>query len=174
MARRTRSIPGGFVYHVCNRGSRKGDLFDSCEEFSFFLQLLNQARGKHPMRIIAYCIMRTHLHLLLWPFGDGDLAIFMHWLATTHAVVWHRWRNNVGTGAVYQSRYVSVPISDGRHYFTALRYVERNASEANIVERAELWPWSSASQLVVPCPSFTLDEGPYRRPTNWLTLLNLS
>jgi putative transposase len=124
------------------------------------------------MRIIAYSLMRTHFHLFLWPFGDGDLVTFMHRLTTTHAMRWHRARGSVGTGAVYQSRYVSVGIEDGRHYFTALRYVERNALEANLVRRAEDWHWCSAWQIASEEPTFVLDDGPYPRPANWLDLLN--
>ena len=170
MARKHRWTPGGYVYHVCNRGSRKGGLFDSYGDYDQFVTLLQRARGKNPMRIIAYCLLRTHIHLLLWPASDGDLSRFMHWLTSVHAMQWHQAHGSRGTGAVYQSRYVSVGIGDGRHYFTALRYVERNALSANEVQRAHDWRWCSAcaeSPLIV-------DPGPYERPANWLELLNQS
>src|SRR6266571_3878204 len=67
MARRRRLTPGGYVYHVCNRGSRKGVLFDSCEDYESFIRLMEHARRKFQMRIIAYCLLSTHLHFLLWP-----------------------------------------------------------------------------------------------------------
>jgi len=149
-------------------------LFDTCEDFDAFLTLLDEAREKMPMRIIAYCAMKTHFHLLLWPEGDADLPRFMHWLTTTHACRWHRQRGSVGTGAVYQSRYVSVPIADDKHFFTALRYVERNALEANLVDRAEVWPWSSAFQLVAAQGGCLVDDGPVDRPPNWIDVLNLA
>ena len=172
MARPKRWAPGGFVYHVCNRGSRKGVLFDTCEDYQSFLDLLERAREKHGMRIIAYCLMRTHFHLLLWPAGDLDLPLFMHWLTTTHAIRWHWMRGTVGTGAVYQSRYLSKGIEDGRHYFTALRYVERNAYAAGIVTAAEHWPWSSACTRADRGRRPLLSPGPYLRPSNWRDLLN--
>ena len=158
------------MYHVCNRGSRKGVLFDSYEEFASFLALIRRACTKLPMRIIAYCLMRTHFHLLLWPSGDDDIPRFMHWLTATHARHWHESRGSIGTGAVYQGRYVSVPITDGQHYFTALRYVERNAREAGIVLTAERWPWSSASRE--RDGDVQLSPGPYIRPSNWTEILN--
>ena len=161
-------VPGGFVYHVCNRGSRKGVLFGGYKDFGAFVRLLERAREERPMRIIAYCLLRTHLHLLLWPAADGDLSRFMHWLETVHAIEWHRKRGTRGTGAVYQSRFVSVGISEDRHYYTALRYVERNALAAKRVKRAQDWPWCSASRR----SPLTLDAGPYPRPTNWLAILN--
>lgn len=172
MARRRRSSPGGFVYHVCNRGSRKGVLFDTCEAYSAFLRLMDEARSQRPMRIIAYNLMRTHFHFLLWPKGDRDLPRFMHWLTTTHAIRWHRDHGSVGTGAVYQSRYQAIPIRDERHLFTAWLYVERNALTAHLVARAEDWPWSSAARPECASSTFVADSCPYPRLPNWVDLLN--
>jgi putative transposase len=160
------------VYHVCNRGSRKGLLFETCEDFDNFERLMDEARTKRPMRITGYCLMKTHVHFLLWPKEDGDLWRFMHWLTATHARRWQLQRGSVGTGAVYQSRYVSVPITDDRHLFSALRYVEKNALEAGLVQRAEDWRWCSAWQTVAPSPTFIVDESPFPRLTNWLDILN--
>jgi putative transposase len=74
-------------------------------------------------------------------------------------------------GAVYQSRYFSRAIDEGRKFFTALRYVERNALEAKLVKRAEEWPWSSV-WAGSPASRFVVDEGPFARPSNWLDILN--
>lgn len=98
------------------------------------------------------------------------MSAFMHWLTTVHAMQWHKLHGTAGTGAVYQSRFVSVGISDGVHYLTALRYVERNPIAANLVKRAEDWRWSSAAHLHNP-DHWPLDEGPLARPANWLDFL---
>jgi len=172
MARRHRSTPGGYVYHVCNRGSRKGVLFESCEDYLAFITLMEEARRKRPMRITAYCLMSNHVHFLLWPEGDDDVPRFMKWLTATHASRWHRRRESVGSGAVYQSRYVSRAISDTRQLLSAMRYVERNALTAGAVKRAEEWRWSSAWNLDDSRSSFTTDPGPITRPPNWLKILN--
>jgi putative transposase len=171
MARRHRFTPGGYVYHVFNRGSRKGVLFERCEDYDAFVRLMEEAREKRPIRIPAYCLMKTHFHFLLWPRRDEDVPRFMKWLTSTHAMRFHRCRGSKGTGAVYQSRYVSKPIGDARHFFTALRYVERNAVQAGTVERAEEWRWCSA-WVGDARDFFVADEGPFRRPANWLEILN--
>ena len=172
MPRPKRFTPGGVVYHVCNRGSRKGVLFESYEDYVDFLGLLRGASAKTAMRIIAYCLMSTHFHLLLWPVGDHDLPQFMHRLTTSHAMRWHRVRKSIGTGAVYQSRYVSKGVSDGRHYFTALRYIERNALHAGLVPTADAWPWSSAAARATRRHRVDLSAGPLHRPENWREVLN--
>ena len=100
------------------------------------------------------------------------MPLFMQWLTGTHAQRWHRDRGSRGTGAVYQSRYVSRPIWDHRRYLTVLRYVERNALQAGLVDRAELWPWCSVSERRVPGSRFIADPGPFPRLPHWLHLLN--
>jgi putative transposase len=146
-------------------------LFDSCEDYDAFVALMETARRKFRMRIIAYQLLGTHLHFLLWPWNTGDVGRFMHWLTSTHAKRFHRRRGTVGTGAVYQSRYFSRGIDEGRKVMTALRYVEQNALVAGLVARAEDWPWGSAWAGDGPS-RFVVDESPLPRPANWLEVLN--
>jgi putative transposase len=34
--------------------------------------------------------MPNHFHLAVWPEGDRDLSVWMHWLMTAHAQDWRR------------------------------------------------------------------------------------
>jgi putative transposase len=167
-----RRTPAGFVYHVCNRGSRKGRIFETSADYDAFEALMEAARAKYPVRIVGHCLMRTHFHLLLWPSEDEVIPRFMQWLEGEHGRRWHWMRGTQGRGAVFQSRYRCVPIKDALQYFTALRYVERNALAAQYVELADAWPWCSASQGDNFHPPFEVDSGPFERPPNWLYVLN--
>ena len=172
MARQRRFCPGGILQHVYNRGSRKGGLFEFDDDYTLFIQLLEEARSVRPMRILAYCIMPTHWHLLLWPEQDGDLSRFMHWLEGTHAHYWRYESATVGQGAVYQSRYGAVPIEDSWHLLIARRYIERNALAASLCDRAEAWPWSSVARGVMDNQRLHMDQPPFPLPSNWLEILN--
>lgn len=145
MPRRRRIAPAGFVYHVMNRAAGRLILVDSSSDYMAFEQLLADAQDRSHMRILAYCLMRTHWHLLLWPHTDRGLSAFMHWLTTAHATRWALAHDAVGKGAVYQSRFKSIPVQTDSHLTTVWRYIERNPLRANLVDRAELWPWSSLS-----------------------------
>ncbi len=81
--------------------------------------------------------------MVLEPREDGDLGRFMQRLTTTHVRRRHRYRHTVGHGHLYQGLYKSFPIQQDEHFLTVCRYVERNALRANLVKRAEDWPWSS-------------------------------
>lgn len=175
MARRRRFTGAGHVYHVLNRSAKRGRLFDFTEHYLAFEQLLAEARRRVPMRIIAYSSMPNHWHLLLWPLADGDLSRFVQWLTTTHAARWNRDRGIVGCGAVYQSRFKSIPVEHGSHLLWVWRYIERNALRANLVARAEDWRWCSLWHRLHADPNQPelLDGGPIHLPLDWCELVNL-
>jgi putative transposase len=125
------------------------------------------------MRIVAYCLMPNHWHLLLWPAPDQNLTFHVKWLTATHAVRWNHAHNNSGGGAVYQARFKSIPIETGPHLFWVWRYVERNPLRANLVGRAEEWRWGSLWQRLQSSSESFLDKGPCQLPNDWVNVVNL-
>jgi putative transposase len=174
MARKKRELPAGYVYHVGNRGSRKGPLFDRPADFDGFVELVKLARNLNAVRIVSYCLMSNHWHFLLWPMEDDAISGFMHWLTGQHGLLRRRETNTVGEGAVYQSRFWAVPMLDHLHLLAAWRYIERNPVEASLVERAEEWRWSGACPRNGEDNVLDLDLGPLPRPANWLEVVNAS
>ena len=174
MPRTPRLTSANYVYHVLNRGAKKERLFETASDYVAFEEILVEATQRVPMRILAYCLMPNHWHLLLWPVRDGDLSRFVKWLATTHACRWARAHECVGNGAVYQSRFKSIPIERGPHLLWTWRYVERNALRAALVTRAEDWRWCSLRKRMSPLPPHWLDGGSIPLPTNWTEIVNLA
>jgi putative transposase len=110
-----------------------------------------EAMDKHPIRLLAFCLMPKHWHFVLWPETDHELTEFLRWLTHTHTQRWHAHYHTAGTGHVYQGRFRSFPIQPDHHLYTVLRYVERNALRAGLVKRAQDWRWSSlAHRLARP------------------------
>lgn len=81
--------------------------------------------------------------MVLWPEKDGELTAFLRWLTHTHSMRWHAHYHTGGTGHIYQGRFKSFPVETDDHFYTVVRYVERNAQRANLVSRAESWRWGS-------------------------------
>jgi putative transposase len=131
------------IFHVLNRGVGRMRLFLRDADFEAFERILAKTLQTRPMRILAYCLMSNHWHLLVWPERDGDLGAFMQKLTITHARNWQEHRRRVGYGHLYQGRYKSFPVEDDEHYYQVARYVERNALRAGLVRRAEDWRWCS-------------------------------
>ncbi len=168
MPRTARASKGGYCYHVLNRGNGRRTVFDKDGDFAAFLRLLREARKRANMRLLAYCLMRNHFHLALWPRKDGDLSDYMMWLLTAHVRRYHQHYHS--SGHVWQGRFRAFPIQEDDHLLTVLRYIERHSVRAGLVERAQEWPWSSAAPA--SATATPLDPGPVALPRNWLEHVN--
>ena len=74
MPRPTRASAGNVCYHVLNRGNARGTVFHKDGDYLAFLKLLKEASARIPMRLLSFCLMPNHFHLVLWPRHDGDLS----------------------------------------------------------------------------------------------------
>lgn len=174
MARRARVAPGGLVYHVLNRAVAKLPLFRKPADFDAFERILQEAQARQPTRILAWCLMRNHWHLVLWPREDGELSGFVRWLSHTHAMRWHVAHGTVGRGHLYHGRFKSFPVQRDEHVLTVCRYVERNACTAGVVKRAETWHYGSlwVRQHGEEAMRALLSDWPVDRPADWVQMVN--
>jgi|ERR1043165_7730080 putative transposase len=175
MGRPLRNSLGGYVYHCLNRGNGRQTLFAKDGDYEAFLRVLAEALQRTPgVRLLAYCLMPNHWHLVLWPRKDGELSDFMYWLTLTHTQRWHAHYRNIGSGHLYQGRFKSFPVEADEHYLTMCRYVERNALRAKLVKRAEAWRWGSLAQRegYATLQGPKLEEGPVPLPRDWAKLVN--
>ncbi len=174
MPRPLRTAPGGFVYHVLNRANGKRRIFEHDRDYLAFENVLAEVQERIPMRILGWCVMPNHWHLLLWPREDGELSRYMRLVTLTHTQRRHAYCASAGTGHLYQGRFKSFVVQDDAHFLTVSRYVEANALRGNLVRRAEDWPWGSLWRLAHKkgdgAPE--INPWPVTRPSDWLTYVN--
>jgi putative transposase len=58
---------GGFVYHVLNRAVGRATLFAKATDYEAFVRVLSDALDWVDIRLLAYCVMPNHWHLVVWP-----------------------------------------------------------------------------------------------------------
>ncbi len=174
MPRIPRVDVGEEIYHVINRANARLPIFFNEEDYKLFEAILEEARKKVDMRILAYCLMPNHFHLVLYPRQDGDLQKFMQWLTLTHTQRWHTINKTIGTGHLYQGRYKAFLIQGDRHLFSVIRYVEQNPLRAKFVSRSENWNFSSLSRRLFPDTERRgmLTEWPISMPEDYLAFVN--
>ncbi|WP_406694450.1 transposase [Singulisphaera sp. Ch08] len=91
---------GGWVAEKrsLNRAVGRGTLFRNEGDYAAFERVLEEARDQIPMRVLYFCVMPNHWHLVLWPEHDGDLSESLRWLTVTHTQRWHAAHQTSGTG----------------------------------------------------------------------------
>lgn len=174
MPRIPRVDVGNELYHVINRANARLPIFFEQEDYILFETILEEVQEKYNMRILAYCLMPNHFHLVLYPHQDGDLQKFMQWLTLTHTQRWHTQNKTIGTGHLYQGRYKSFIIENDRHLSTVIRYVERNPLRAKLVKKAENWYFCSLARRLSPHTSKhkLLSDWPIPVPRDYLSFVN--
>lgn len=173
MPRIGRRAPGGGIYHVLNRGNGRCRLFHKAADYAAFIKLLVEVQKAVPVRILAWCLMPNHWHLVLSPPEDGQLSRFMLRLTTAHVRRRYAHIHDRSGGHLYQGRFKSFPVQDDLHFLTLCRYVESNALRANLVSRAERWPWSSLWVVEGGASDLQPALWPLKRPHNWRQMVNV-
>ena len=170
MPRTARALVGGSCYHVLNRANKKARVFHERADYEQFCALVARAQARLELPILAACMMPNHVHLVVRPHESADLARWMHWTFTTH-VRWYHAKYET-TGRVWQGRFKAFIAQEDHHLLTLMRYVERNALRANMVERAEDWEWGSLAWRRMRVPPIALAESPVTLPSYWRHLVN--
>jgi len=172
MPRRPRaSMPASF-FHVINRTARRVPIFTRPTDYRAFLKVLDEGLALYPVRLLAYCVMSNHWHLVVGPKGTNELSSFMRWVSATHAVRWHHRHGTIGQGALYKGRFQARPIETAASLVHVCRYVERNALTAGLVRRAENWPWCSLSERFRSDARLPLASAPFLVSAAWVDYVN--
>lgn len=142
MARFARVVVAEIPHHVTQRGNARQVILASDADRMTYLALLRQWSELHGLGLLGYCLMSNHVHLIALPHSPDALAQTLKQAHGRYASYWNA--RQAATGHVWQGRFCSCPL-DESHLWTALRYVELNPVRAAMVEKAEMWRWSSAA-----------------------------
>jgi putative transposase len=88
--RKKREFIDGAAYHVTSRTNDKNRVFECNVGRKTMLLVLENAKEKFGFRLANFCIMPTHIHLLIIPGEKGNLSQIMHWMKTHSAKRWNR------------------------------------------------------------------------------------
>ena len=159
---------------MINRAVARLTLFEKQEDYEAFKRVLRLAHERVNLGILAYCVMPNHWHFVVHPETDTQVTDFFRWLTHTHTMRWHAHYHTEGTGHLYQGRFKTFPIEEDEHLLSVLRYVERNALQASLVERAEDWKYGSLWRIVHGNDDSRslLSDWSIARPRTWRAMVN--
>ena len=142
MPRNARCVEPGLPYHVTQRGTNRQRVFFSPTDYKMYLSLLGEQLKDSECRVLAYCLMTNHVHLVVVPARADSLAVLFRRVHGRYSQYLNTRRHR--TGHLWQQRYFSCPLSESHHWI-AVRYVEQNPCRAHMVKTAAEYRWSSAA-----------------------------
>lgn len=141
MPRSARLVIPGAAHHVTQRGNSGQPVFHQGGDRENYLELFRDYCDKHRVRVLAYCLMTNHVHLVLIPYEESSLA---NAVGLTHQLYTTYYNDRYEkSGHLWQSRFFSCPM-DEDHTLNAIAYTELNPVRARMVREAPDYRWSSA------------------------------
>jgi len=137
----------GNIYHVCNRGVEKRNIFLEEKDYLRAIHNLFEFNDQKPafnsgrihligsgnqsikprqllVEILAFCLMPNHFHLLLKPVIDGGLELFVRKFCGGYANYFNTKYQRSGT--LFQGRYKLVPVTRDSHFVHLPFYIHLN------------------------------------------------
>lgn len=156
MPRQSRKVSSTKVYHVMVRGNEKKDIFLDDADRVKFLDTLRNKKLESEYRLLAYCLMGNHVHLLVKEEGQ-TIARVMRRINVSYALYFNQRYSR--TGHVFQDRYKSEPVDTEAYLLTVLKYIHHNPVKAGWVTSPANYRWSSYSEYVDPVRRRLVDTG---------------
>jgi len=141
MPRQRRIVVPGVPHHITARGNRKQIVFHENNDYALYYSFLRIYSTKVNVKVLAWCLMPNHIHIVLVPNHEDDLRALFSPLHTAFAGEINR--KYQLSGHLWQDRYASIAL-DEEHTIAALRYVELNPVRASLTRFPWDFPFSSA------------------------------
>ena len=143
MSRSARKKSNSGIYHVMIRGINCQQIFEDDQDNYVFIKILRECKEKCGFKLLAYCLMGNHVHLLIHE-GETDLGtIFKH--IGVRYVYWYNTKYE-RSGHLFQDRFKSEPVDDMSYLITVIRYIHRNPVKAGICKKPEDYQYSSIKE----------------------------
>lgn len=166
-----RIFPAGEIFHICNKSIAGYEIFRTQKLVERFINALSHYNNSnveiclsravqnnvqfehlmHPMgtaivKVLAYCIMPDHYHVLVKTKLENELSLYMSKVENSYS----RYFNKVHDrkGPLWQSTFRSAHILDNETLLHVHRYIHLNPTTAGLVDKPADWPWSSYQYFI--------------------------
>ena len=164
-------IVTGEVYHVYSKSIAGYTIFNNDPEYARMHKLFHyyqairpfvrfsryEARNmqyldtekpdiKNIVQIICYCIMPTHIHLILKQLKDKGISDFMRHILDSYTRYFNIKHNR--KGPLLEGRFKRVLVESDEQLLHLTRYIHLNPATAYLVNNPIDWRWSSYWEYV--------------------------
>lgn len=121
-------------------------VFNNNEKKSKFLEFISIAVKSTNVKLIAYCIMDSHAHLIIGNTNATELSSFMSHICISYAKYYNK--NYKHSGKIFDGRYISQPIDDMRALVNCIYFVHSNPVIAGLCDKAIEYAYSSYEDYI--------------------------
>ena len=172
---RREKFVNGNVYHIFNRSISGYRIFNYPDDFKRFIasikyyqiprkvsfstylkvnkiknpvspSIIGSTREGPIVEIIGFCLMPTHIHLILLQTKDDGISTFMNNLLNSYTRYFNLKIKR--KGPLWEGRFKSVLVQTDEQLLHLTRYIHLNPVTAYIVDRPEQWEFSSYKEFI--------------------------
>jgi len=161
----------GGIFHIYSRSIAEYKIFNSMVDFFRMKDILTYFREKKPtcfsefsrfpnekqqeillfagekyVDIIAYCIMPTHIHLILSQIADNGISKFMEKVLKSYSLYFNKKFKR--KGPLWSGKFSNVLVENDEQLIHLTRYIHLNPVSAYLVEKPEDWKFSSYNEYL--------------------------
>jgi putative transposase len=173
MPRRKIPLVNGEVYHVFTKSIAEYQIFTSIDDYRRFLDAVRYYQIKKPpekfsrflklkereqntliltqnpekvVKIIAYCLMPTHMHMILQQTENDGIATYVGKTLESYTKYFNNKYNR--KGPLWENRFRNVLVTKDEQLLHLTRYIHLNPVTAYLVDKPELWQYSSYHEYI--------------------------
>jgi putative transposase len=145
MARQPRfHLADGRFFHLYARGVDSMVIFRDHRDNLAFLRLLASAVERHDWSCHAFCLMNTHIHLVVEAALER-VSRGMHDVLGVYAMRFNK--RHARHGHLFGERFGARVIETEDSFWSTVGYVLENPVRAGLAQTYEEWPWCGAAHL---------------------------
>jgi putative transposase len=129
-------------HHITQCGVDRCPVVDDDFDRSAYIRLLRDNLAQARVRLLGWCLMTNHVHLVVLPESPESLPLLLRRVHGRYAQYFNV--RSGRSGHLWQNRYFACALGSG-HVWRALSYVDQNPVRAGLVPSAAEYPWSSAA-----------------------------
>ena len=173
MSYRKVSLVSGEIYHVFTKSISNFRVFNLDKDYARMIETIAFYRSANPpcrfseyeenkirtnndgfstrnqehiVNIVAYCLMPTHLHLVIQQLRDGGVSRFINLVLKSYSKYFNLSHNR--KGPLWEGRFKNVLVETDEQLLHLTRYVHLNPVTAFLVSQPEDWRYSSYTEYL--------------------------
>lgn len=145
MPRYPRNYLDTSFFHVMSQGINKSYIFKDEIDIKFYIKNMYEIKDKYNAKIIAYCIMNNHTHMLIETKTTENLSKYMHCLNTRYGIYYNKKYKR--TGYVFRDRYKAEGIYSEEQLHNCIKYIYDNPVKAGLCNNAKEYEFSNYRKI---------------------------